>query len=92
MPAKLLIESSRSRRGKHAERKIAFIVSKDHVRVLDESYCSQGRPMKPTYSKGRACELEVEVAPGSYAVQLRLVRNLWGRVKGCISVYDASGS
>ncbi|MEM0340148.1 MAG: hypothetical protein QXN05_04525 [Acidilobaceae archaeon] len=92
MSVKLIVESSRSRTGKHIEKKMAFVVSKDSVKAFDESFCIETELVKPVYSKGRACVISVEVSPESYAVQLRLVRNLYGRVKGYINVYDERGT
>lgn len=92
MPLKLLIEASKSRRGSHSERKLALIVSKDNVIVVDKSKALSYREIKPTYSRGKAFEVLIDIPPGAYAVQLRLVKNLYGHVKGYIEVYDNQGS
>jgi len=82
-------EKSKSRSGKHAVRYIALIVdSKGSIRVPKPS---RREPTKPTYSKGSAETLYVNLSEGEYAVQVRLVKNLKGHVKGWIEVYDSNG-
>ena len=82
-------EKSKSRRGKHAVRYIALIVdSKGNIRIPKPS---RREPAKPTYSRGFAETLYVNLSEGEYAVQVRLVKNLKGHVKGWIEVYDSDG-
>lgn len=83
---KLVVESSRSRSGVHVERKYAFIVRGNEVIEV-----RGGTPVKPVYSRGEARVVEVNLKPGEFAVQVRLVRGLKGRVKGYMAVYDGSG-
>lgn len=86
----LVEELSKSRSGKHAVRKLAFIVSKDGgVRKVD---CSNGEEGVKTYAKGWSRVCNVELKENEYAVQIHLVRNLYGHVKGYIEVYDHNGN
>ena len=86
---KFIVERSKSRRGGHAERKIALIVSPSGV--VEEPKPRRRRSVAPVYSRGSAEEWEVDVPEGYYAVQVRLVRNTRGHVKGYIEVYDSEG-
>ena len=88
MEVKLVVEASRSRRGLHVERRLAFIVSRGELIEVRGG----GEPVKPTYSRGEARLYRVNLKPGELAVQVRLVRGLKGRVKGYIAVYDSSGA
>jgi len=82
-------EKSKSRRGKHAVRCIALIVdSKGTVKIPKPN---RREPAKPTYSRGSAETLYVNLSEGEYGVQVCLVKNLKGRVKGWIEVYDSDG-
>lgn len=83
----LIVESSKSRSGIHAERKIAFIYS--HGKLLEPS--GPTRPVRPVYAKGSASAISVSLKPGEYAIQLRLVRNARGSVKGRLRIFDSSG-
>ncbi len=49
------------------------------------------KAIKPVYVKGEAFEHEVEVPKDYFAVQLKFVRCLRGRVKGEILVFDSNG-
>lgn len=83
----LIVESSKSRSGLHAERKIALIYSGG--RLYEPSGAT--RPVKPRYARGSASAISVSLRPGEYAVQLRLVRGPRGKVKGYIKIIDSSG-
>lgn len=90
MPVILVEEFSKSYTGKHAVRKLAFIVSKDGgVRKVD---CSKGEEGVKMYAKGWSRVCSVELKEKEYAVQIHLVRNLYGHVKGYIEVYDHNGN
>lgn len=86
---RLTIEASKSRSGLHAERRLAFIVRGG---VELEEVKGEGVKVDPVYSRGDARSIEVNLSPGDYAVQVRLVRGLRGRVKGYIIVLDSSGN
>jgi len=90
----LVDEESRSRSGRHVCRKLALVLLRDNGlkpvsrlgdRVVDRE------AVRPTYSRGRAIRYRVKLSHGDYAIQLSLVRNLWGRVKGWITVYNYRG-
>jgi len=89
LPIVLVEELSKSRTGKHAVRKIAFIVSKNGVRRVD---CSSGEKGVKTYARGWSRICSVELDENEYAVQVHLVKNLYGHVKGYIEVYDHNGN
>jgi hypothetical protein len=86
---RLVEESTKSRRGLHVDRKIALIVG---------AYGSVRRPSRvsgeapKTYSVGESRYLEEELGEGEHAVQIRLVRNPRGEVKGYILVLDSGGN
>jgi len=89
MPVMLIEELSKSKSGKHAVRRIALIVSRDgEVKPAKgvEEY------IKPVYVKGKAKKIIVNLSDNEYAVQVHLVRNIYGKVKGFIEVYDNNGS
>jgi len=83
-------EQSKSRKGIHMKRCIALVFDsngnmlKPRVRLRET--------VKPTYSKGHAYLLHVEVPDNAYAVQACFTRNWRGMVKGFIEVYDSSGA
>lgn len=84
---RLVEELSRSSTGRHVERKLAFIVKDE--RVLKPA--GIGEPVKPVYSRGSAKAFSINLREGEYGVQVRLVRNPRGRVKGYLEVYGADG-
>lgn len=86
MEVRLVVEASKSRSGLHAERKLAFIVRGGELVEV-----RGGEPVKPVYSRGEARVARVNLRPGELAVQVRLVRNPRGRVKGYIAVFDYRG-
>lgn len=86
---RLTIEASKSRSGLHVERKLAF-VARGGAEL--EEVKGEGVKVKPVYSRGDARSIEVNLSPGDYAVHVRLVRGLRGRVKGHIAVLDSSGN
>jgi hypothetical protein len=84
----VIAELTKSRTGKHACRRIAFIVNEEgDIREL-----SVGEPCEPckTYSKGEAKKLNVpDINKNEYLVTVRLVKNFRNHVSGEIIVYDA---
>ena len=84
------MEKSKSRSGKHAVRDIALVVRSDGTVV--EAKPRAQYPVKPVYSKGEAYLVHVDIGENEYAVQVHLVRNLRGHVKGYIEVYNSDGT
>ncbi len=84
----VVAELTKSRTGKHASRKMAFIVNDEgEIREL-----SVGKPCEEckTYSKGEARKLTVPgIGRNEYLVTVRLVKNLRNHISGEIIVYDA---
>lgn len=87
---KLVIESTRSRRGGHIARKAALIIRSDGS--IATVTPSSGRPVRGTYARGFAREVEVELVEGDILVWAYLVRNSRGHVKGEFIVYDHKGA
>ena len=93
MPVELYVEDSRSRSGLHRARMLAFIVSREgsvtpvhkHPRARLESK-SRG-----LYSRGSRLVYKVGLSSSEVAVQVGLVRNQRGHVKGYISVINSRG-
>ncbi len=86
----LRVERSKSRTGKHAVRDIALVVTADGR--VEEARPKARYPAKPVYSRGEAYLVHVEAREGVYPVQVHLVRNLRGHVKGYIEVYGPDGT
>jgi hypothetical protein len=83
----VVIELTKSRTGKHAARRMAFIVNENgEIKELASGdVCEECK----TYTKGEARKLGVhELNRDEYLVVVRLVKNLQGRVSGEIIVYD----
>ncbi len=85
----LRVEKSKSRTGKHAVRDIVLIIN-NNGDILEPKYRSMQKT-GPIYSKGEAYIVSFNVPENHYAVQVHLVRNLRGHVKGYIEVYDHDG-
>ncbi len=84
------VEASKSRSGLHAERKLAFIVDKHgKIKRLDERL--PGQATGKVYRQGYSRKIKVALEPGYYGIQIRLVKNSRGHVKGSIIVYDHNG-
>ena len=90
----LIDEESRSRSNRHMCRKVSLILLKDNglkliskmpERILEKT------EIKPTYARGKAYKYRVKLEHGDYAIQISLVKNLWGKVKGWINVYNYKG-
>lgn len=90
----LVDEESRSRSNRHVCRKVSLILLKNNglklVSKLPERVLEKVE-IKPTYAHGKAYRYKVGLEHGDYAIQINLVRNLWGKVKGWISVYNYKG-
>ncbi|MCC6022297.1 MAG: hypothetical protein QXH99_01380 [Sulfolobales archaeon] len=86
---KLRVEKSQSRSGKHAFRSFYIVMDSkcNKVEVKPKSM----KVIKPLYMKGEAYEHEVLIPEGYFAIELRFVKCLRGRVKGEIIVYDSKG-
>ncbi len=84
----VIAELTKSRTGKHASRRMAFIVNDDgDIRELTVGeLCEKCK----TYSKGEARKLAVQdIGRNEYLVTVRLVRNLRNHVSGEIIVYNS---
>ncbi len=90
MKVRLVEELSKSRSGKHAVRKLVLIVSKH--KGVRKAECSDIKITSRVYSRGWARECHVELGEDEYAVQVFLVKNLYGHVKGVIEVYRSDGT
>ncbi len=83
------VEKSKSRSGKHAIRDIVLLVS--NKGEIKEPRPRLQQATKPVYSRGEAYHVYIDVPEGWYLVQVHLVRNLRGHVKGYIEVYSDTG-
>lgn len=90
MGLRVRVEKSVSRSGLHMRIATYFVVKSD---------CSRATPqiierilIKPTYVKGEAYELLIEVPQESYVVQVDMTRNPRKRVRGNIIIYDTRGN
>ncbi len=90
MKVRLIEELSKSRTGKHAVRRLVLIVSKH--KGVRKAECSDVKITDKVYSRGWARECHVELGEDEYAVQIFLVKNLYGHVKGVIEVYRNDGT
>ncbi len=90
----LRIESSKSRTGKHILKSTALIYKKDKgllsINKLREVVVGEEQ-VKPTYRRGWAKKIDVKLDHGDYLIHIWFVKNLWGKVKGYISVYNHKG-
>ena len=90
MGLRIRVERSVSRRGLHMRIATYLAIGRGCVRVTPKVV--EKIPARPTYVKGEAYELLVEVPQGSYAVQVDMKRNPRRRVRGDLTVYDATGT
>ncbi len=90
----LVDEESISKTKRHVARKIALILLKDNgikpVQKLKERI-TRIEDIKPIYSGGYAKRYYIMLSHGDYAIQVSFVKNLWGKVKGFITVYNSRG-
>ncbi len=89
----LLLEESRSRSGKHKRKCIVLLLLRDNglQPVEKTGRVAASSEAKPVYARGWARSIAVAPGHGDYVVQLCFTRNMWGRVKGYISVYNYHG-
>lgn len=87
---KMYVERSRSNSGKHMSRSFYLVVDRNCNKLDIKPRAS--RPVRPLYVDGEAFEHEVEVPREYFAVQLRFVKGLRGRVKGEFLVFNSAGS
>lgn len=87
---KLHVERSKSGSGKHAFRSFYVVVDEkcNKLEVIPKS----SEKVKPLYVIGEAFEHNVEIPKGYFAVQLKFIKCLRGRVKGEILVFNHSGA
>ncbi len=79
------LERSRSKSGKHAYARLAFVM--DHAgRVVREFQPPEGAP--EVYAKGQGGEVSVGYGGEEVLVLLELKKNLRGHVSGYVEVYD----
>jgi hypothetical protein len=84
---KLLVESTKSRRGKHLARSIALVVrSNGKIEVPKIVERAKG-----TYAKGEAGYVSVKLNRGDVVVWLKLIKNFLNKVSGVIVVYNDEG-
>ncbi len=85
------IEKSSSRSGRHAVYYNVFIVDKRCV--IKQPKLVKQRRVKPIYRKGEALEAKAKLPenPDEVLVKVRFVKNLMGKVKGEIEVYNSEG-
>mgnify|MGYP000530600915 CR=1 FL=1 len=89
MPITLIEELSKSRTEKHAVRRIALIITRN-----GEVRPAKGveEEIKPVYVKGKAKKIIVNLKDDEFGVQIHLVKNIYGKVKGFIEVYRSDGA
>jgi len=79
------VERSKSKTGKHAYLRVAFVL--DHAgRVVKEYKPSGGVP--DVYSRGEGEEVNVEYGGEEIVAVLEMKKNFRGRVEGKVEVYD----
>jgi len=84
----LEFEATRSRSGLHAARRLAVVVGRGGVRVVEDG----PMPGRGRYVVGRASRGVVEAAGDEVIVYFDLRRGPRGQVKGRITVYSPSGA
>ena len=90
MKLTLIEELSKSRSGRHAIRKLILVVSKH--KGVRKAECIETEDADKVYSRGWARKCTIELSEDEYAVQVFLVKNLYGHVKGVIEVYRNDGT
>jgi hypothetical protein len=84
---KLEVESTKSKSGLHAMRKMIVVFKKGKEEIINEP-AEEG---KGTYKTGKSGYVNLNLEPNEYAVHIVLVRNLKNRVKGRFKVYNHEG-
>ncbi len=90
MGTRVRIERTVSRSGQHMRLSTFLAITRDCSRATPQVL--EKVPAKPTYAKGEAYEVLVEVPPDSLLVSLDMRRNPRRRVRGDIVVYDRAGT
>ncbi|MEM1623030.1 MAG: hypothetical protein QW780_05345 [Sulfolobales archaeon] len=90
MKTKVRIEKSISRSGLHMRISTYFTISKDCSKVA--SRVLNKAQAKPTYAKGEAYDVLIEIPPEAFLVTIDLRRNPRKMVRGEISVYGPAGT
>ncbi len=90
MGTRVRVERTVSRSGLHVRLSTFLVLTRDCSRVTPRIL--EKTPAKPTYAKGEAYEVLVEIPPDSFLVTLDVRRNPKRRVRGDISVYDHTGA
>lgn len=89
-----LIESSRSRSGRHLAASTLLIYDKN-IGVIPLTKASnliiEEKSSKPTYAKGTGKMIKVRVSKGDFIVYGWFVKNFLGKVKGFITIYNYRG-
>ena len=85
------VEKSKSKSGRHSVYYNAFIVSRDCT--IRQPKLIKQQKVKPTYRRGEAIEAKAKPPDNieEVLVKVRFVKNLWGRVRGEIEVYNNDG-
>ncbi|AFZ70333.1 hypothetical protein Calag_0575 [Caldisphaera lagunensis DSM 15908] len=84
---KLEVESTKSKTGLHAMRRMVVIIRKDKEEIIKDPI-EEG---KGTYKEGKSGYVNLNLNPNEYAVHVILVRNPKNKVKGRFIVYDHEG-
>lgn len=90
MATRVRLERTVSRSGLHARLSTFLVVTRDCARATPRLL--EKVPARPTYARGEAYEVVVEVPPGAFLVALDMRRNPRRRVRGDIVVYDHAGA
>jgi hypothetical protein len=84
---RLEVESTKSKTGLHAIRKIIVVFRKGKEEIINEPLIEG----KGTYKIGKSGYASLNLEPNEYIVHIILVRNLKNRVKGRFKVYNYEG-
>lgn len=90
MVLRVRVEKSTSRSGLHMRVSTYLVVGRGCVRAVPTQ--TSKTPVNPTYAKGEAYEVLLEVAKDDYVVVVDLRRNPQKKVRGDIFVYGWDGS
>lgn len=88
----LVVESSKSRSGRHAAYSNFFVYSRERGAIEPgERYAVGSQPARPTYARGWAKRVAASVKREDLIIYARFVRNFRGKVKGHIAVLSHRG-
>ncbi|MGC8621814.1 MAG: hypothetical protein ACP5I6_01870 [Caldisphaera sp.] len=79
------VESTKSKTGLHAMRKIVVLIKKGKE---IETIANPSKDDKGTYKKGKAGKVTLRLNINEYAVHVTLVKNPKNRIKGRLKVYN----